>query len=89
SGDDLRQDMLVLQLVKVMDRIWCQEGLNLSMIIYRCISTGRGRGLVELVPDATTLAKIHMKHGIIGPLKEHTLLKWFQEHNPTEEQYKN
>ncbi|XP_067860850.1 phosphatidylinositol 3-kinase C2 domain-containing subunit gamma-like isoform X2 [Heptranchias perlo] len=89
SGDDLRQDMLVLQIIKVMDRVWCQEGLNMSMIIYRCTSTGRGRGLVEMVPGATTLAKIHMKHGIIGPLMENTLSKWFQEHNPTEELHKN
>ncbi|XP_067915047.1 phosphatidylinositol 4-phosphate 3-kinase C2 domain-containing subunit beta-like isoform X2 [Heterodontus francisci] len=89
SGDDLRQDMLILQMIKMMDRIWCQEGLNMSMIIYRCTSTGRGRGLVEMVPGATTLAKIHMKHGIIGPLKENTLSKWFQEHNPTEELHKN
>uniref|UniRef100_UPI00398F1EB9 phosphatidylinositol 4-phosphate 3-kinase C2 domain-containing subunit beta-like isoform X10 n=1 Tax=Pristiophorus japonicus TaxID=55135 RepID=UPI00398F1EB9 len=95
SGDDLRQDMLVLQIVKVMDRIWCQEGLHMCMIIYRCTSTGRGRatgrlaGLVEMVPGATTLAKIHMKHGIIGPLKENTLSKWFQEHNPTKESHQN
>ncbi|XP_069763558.1 phosphatidylinositol 3-kinase C2 domain-containing subunit gamma-like isoform X2 [Narcine bancroftii] len=85
SGDDLRQDMLVLQMVKLMDRMWCQEGLSMSMIIYRCISTGRGRGMVEIIPGATTLAKIHMKHGMTGPFKESTLLKWFQEHNPTEE----
>ncbi|XP_062928497.1 phosphatidylinositol 3-kinase C2 domain-containing subunit gamma-like isoform X1 [Mobula hypostoma] len=85
TGDDLRQDMLVLQIVKLMDRIWCQEGLNMNMIIYRCISTGRGKGMVEMIPGATTLAKIHMQYGITGPFKEDTLSKWFQANNPTEE----
>ncbi|XP_032895407.1 phosphatidylinositol 4-phosphate 3-kinase C2 domain-containing subunit gamma [Amblyraja radiata] len=87
TGDDLRQDMLVLQIVKLMDRIWCQEGLDMSMIIYRCISTGERRGMVEIIPGATTLAKIHMKYGITGPFKDNTLSNWFQEHNPTKEQH--
>ncbi|XP_078276310.1 phosphatidylinositol 3-kinase C2 domain-containing subunit gamma-like [Rhinoraja longicauda] len=88
TGDDLRQDMLVLQIVKLMDHIWCQEGLDLSMLIYRCISTGGRRGMVEIIPGATTLAKIHMKYGITGPFKDNTLSNWFQEHNPSKELHK-
>ncbi|XP_049677632.1 phosphatidylinositol 3-kinase C2 domain-containing subunit gamma [Accipiter gentilis] len=86
-GDDLRQDMLVLQLIRVMDSIWLQEGMDMQMIIYRCLSTGKGQGLVQMVPDAITLAKIHRESGLIGPLKENTIKKWFRHHHPLESSY--
>lgn len=86
-GDDLRQDMLTLQMIRIMNKIWIQEGLDMRMVIFRCFSTGRGRGMVEMIPSAETLRKIQVEHGVTGSFKDRPLADWLQKHNPTEDEY--
>ncbi|XP_075952269.1 phosphatidylinositol 4-phosphate 3-kinase C2 domain-containing subunit beta isoform X2 [Anarhichas minor] len=87
SGDDLRQDMLTLQVIRIMNKIWIEEGLDMRMVIFKCFSTGRGRGMVEMIPQADTLRKIQVEHGVTGSFKDRPLADWLQKHNPTDEQY--
>ncbi|KAF1334642.1 Phosphatidyl inositol kinase, partial [Globisporangium splendens] len=58
SGDDLRQDQLVLQILRVMDDLWREAGLELCLIPYACISTGDEIGMIEVVAESETLASI-------------------------------
>lgn len=79
NGDDLRQDMLTLQVITIMDSIWRSEGLDLKMLPYTCLATGRQVGLIEVVKDARTVMNLQRSQGFraayqLGP-KE--LYKWF------------
>ena len=63
-GDDLRQDQLTLQIMRVMQRLWMKAAIvpapreDCCMSLYRVVTTGDGEGMIEVVPEAETIAKI-------------------------------
>ena len=62
SGDDLRQDQLVIQMLLLMDTLLKEQGLDLKLTPYRCLATAPGEGLVERVPDCLPLAQVLAEH---------------------------
>ena len=62
-GDDLRMDMVTLQLFKAMQTVWFENGLNVKMSLYKVLCTGNEEGMLEMVTNAETLANIHVKEG--------------------------
>jgi len=75
SGDDLRQDQLTLQVLRMMVQFWREEGLDLSMCPYLCISTASEQGMLEIVTGADTLANIVASHVIPENSRRGSLLK--------------
>lgn len=56
--DDLRQDQLVLQMIRVMNSILLQHNYDLKLTPYRALATSRDSGFIECVPHSKALAKI-------------------------------
>ncbi|KAF2072204.1 hypothetical protein CYY_006485 [Polysphondylium violaceum] len=84
-GDDLRQDILTLQVLRIMDKFWKNSGMDLRLQPYKCIATGDGIGMLEVVLNANTIANINKDAGGTGALlEEKTLVNWLKECNPTE-----
>uniref|UniRef100_A0A8C5J3A9 Phosphatidylinositol 4,5-bisphosphate 3-kinase catalytic subunit delta isoform n=1 Tax=Junco hyemalis TaxID=40217 RepID=A0A8C5J3A9_JUNHY len=85
NGDDLRQDMLTLQMIQLMDILWKQEGLDLRMTPYGCLSTGDKTGLIEVVMHSDTIANIQLnKSNMVATaaFNKDALLNWLKSKNP-------
>ncbi|XP_042336329.1 phosphatidylinositol 4,5-bisphosphate 3-kinase catalytic subunit delta isoform [Sceloporus undulatus] len=85
NGDDLRQDMLTLQMIKLMDILWRKEGLDLRMTPYGCLSTGDKTGLIEAVMGSDTIANIQLNKSNMAAtaaFNKDALLNWLKSKNP-------
>ncbi|GFO42474.1 phosphatidylinositol 4,5-bisphosphate 3-kinase catalytic subunit delta isoform [Plakobranchus ocellatus] len=83
NGDDLRQDMLTLQILQVMDDIWQAEGLDFRMNPYLCMATDLEQGMIEVVSPAETMADIQHWYKAWAFDKK-ALFEWLKYNHPNE-----
>ena len=83
SGDDLRQDALTLQMLRLMSELWRDNALDLRMIPYGCVSTGQDSGFIEIVPDSDTICHLQKKSGgVLGAFKDSVVTEWLRAEMP-------
>eukprot|EP00117_Sycon_ciliatum_P042199 scpid14506/ scgid4649/ Phosphatidylinositol 4-phosphate 3-kinase C2 domain-containing subunit alpha; Phosphoinositide 3-kinase-C2-alpha len=82
-GDDLRQDQIVLQMLRIMDNLWQEDGLDLRIITYQCLVFSEDSGMLEIVDSAATMREIQTIDGVTGSFKDSALLSWLSHHNTT------
>jgi phosphatidylinositol-4,5-bisphosphate 3-kinase len=84
AGDDLRQDLLTLQMLELFDSVWKSSGLDLHMLPYGCVATGEGQGMIEVVLKSDTLANITRREGgAKAAFSPEPLMAWLRKFNRT------
>lgn len=76
TGDDLRQDQLVIQIITLMDKLLRKENLDLKLTPYKVLATGPDHGLVQFIAS-TPLANVLTEHS-------GNLLAYLRQHHPDE-----
>jgi len=88
TGDDLRQDCLSLQAIRIMDKIWRENGLDMQMSTYSVLATGDTMGFIQVVRNAASIADIQKEAGgAAATLQKTPLQRWLKKHNPTQKEY--
>ncbi|RLO06175.1 hypothetical protein DYB28_002403 [Aphanomyces astaci] len=92
AGDDVRQDCLTLQLITLMDEMWREDGKDLAMEPYKCVSTGPMTGMLQVVLHAVTTAAVHKRGGalggIFGAFNDVSFSDWIAANNGDPRSYK-
>ncbi|KAH3760169.1 phosphatidylinositol-4,5-diphosphate 3-kinase [Pelomyxa schiedti] len=71
-----------------MDGMWKKSGMDLHLSVYRCVATGDGIGMIEVVLNAATNAAINRDHGgTVAIMHNDTLAIWLREHNRSDMEY--
>ena len=73
SGDDLRKEVLAMQVIDLMRKIFEVEGVDINLSTYQIVSTGRQSGLVEFIEGARSVDNIKKSCPDVP-----TLLEYFQ-----------
>ncbi|KXT06812.1 hypothetical protein AC578_7106 [Pseudocercospora eumusae] len=74
TGDDLRQDQLVIQIIALMDRLLRKENLDLKLTPFRVLATSILAGAVQFIPSqpvSSILQNPQYKGSILGFLRAH------------------
>ena len=75
SGDDCRQELLSMQLIRTFDTIFREANLPLWLRPYEVLVTSNRTALIEMVPNAPSIHSIKASCPAGTSLKEHFLLK--------------
>lgn len=100
-GDDLRQDVLTLQIFQLFDSIWKRVSQtqnndqtvqlqNLYMTFYDVMCTSDTTGFIRIVPNAYTILNIYHQFNTTTTIKRNVVHDWLlAQNNPSAQRFDN
>lgn len=71
SNDDVRQEVFVMQLIRYYQNAFREANLPCWLFTYTILSTSQSTGLIELIPNASSLDGLKKKEGYPGSLRKY------------------
>ncbi|MFH4976290.1 hypothetical protein AB6A40_002999 [Gnathostoma spinigerum] len=90
NGDDLRQDMLTLQVMRIMDAVWKSRDLDFSLSIYEVLPMGKNIGMIQVVQNCCTLFEIQCAAKQLGStfsMESGLINKWIRNNSENSKVY--
>ncbi|KAJ3348201.1 Phosphatidylinositol (PI) 3-kinase [Kappamyces sp. JEL0680] len=72
TGDDLRQDQLIVQIITLMDKLLRKENLDLRITPYKVLATGVDHGMLQFVPSKAIASILSEFGNSLVPFLSHT-----------------
>eukprot|EP00834_Sanchytrium_tribonematis_P007623 NODE_719_length_4493_cov_0.423987.p1 type:complete len:810 gc:universal NODE_719_length_4493_cov_0.423987:748-3177(+) len=66
-GDDMRQDQLALQLIRLMDNLLIQDNLDLKILTYNVLAVSEKVGLAEFIESKPLSEILDKNNGLLAP----------------------
>ena len=73
-GNDYRQDAFIILILRIMDKFWLNNNLDLKLITYKVFPTEINMGYIEFI-DSTSLNVIKNSSGVGGTLDREIIIK--------------
>ena len=59
NDQDLRTNLVTMQLYNIVHTLWCQNNIKIKMPLYDVITTGRNKGLIQIIPNSKSFEDIY------------------------------
>ena len=61
NDQDIRMNLITMQLFNVLHTIWCENNLKLKMSLYNIMTTSRNKGLIQIIPNSQIFDEMPIK----------------------------
>ena len=59
NNQDIRANLMIMNLYSIVHTIWCENKIKIKMPLYDVITTGRNKGLIQILPNSKQFEEIY------------------------------
>ncbi|KAI5191983.1 phosphatidylinositol 4-kinase B [Nematocida minor] len=79
TGSDMKQEQLTSQILRIIESIWKNDGIDLLLNPYKTLVTGRDSGIIETILGAKSIHQIKKQIKEKGPGYSQSIMEYYKD----------